>query len=285
MLECVPNVSAGRDIDVIAGLAASCGPPLLDVHADADHNRSVFTLAAPDAGVLTDAVRGLAREVAARVSIVGARRRPPAIGRTRRGAVRRAHRRHRGGDASGAGVRALVGDVLRGTRVLLRRGRRGTPDVARGSGGRVPAARARSRAPRSRTRSSVPPRWVCARLWSRSTACSTPPTWRPRARVARGGARTRRRPPGCACPRVLPRRDRPRAGLDERHRPRAHRDRARVRSGARRACATVARMSTRWSWSGCCRGPSSSAARPTFRAWTGLDEASTIEARIARGPT
>ena len=77
MLECVPNVSAGRDVDVIAGLAASCGTPLLDVHTDPDHNRSVFTLAAPDAGALTDAVQGLARAVASTRVDRGARRRPP----------------------------------------------------------------------------------------------------------------------------------------------------------------------------------------------------------------
>src|SRR5215207_3176103 len=69
MLECVPNVSAGRELDVIDGLAASCGTPLLDVHVDADHNRSVFTLAAPEVGAVTRSVRGLAGALAARVSI------------------------------------------------------------------------------------------------------------------------------------------------------------------------------------------------------------------------
>jgi glutamate formiminotransferase len=46
VLECVPNVSEGRRHDVVDRLAAACGAPLLDVHADPDHNRSVFTLAA-----------------------------------------------------------------------------------------------------------------------------------------------------------------------------------------------------------------------------------------------
>ncbi|HKF91156.1 MAG TPA: glutamate formiminotransferase [Acidimicrobiia bacterium] len=46
MLECVPNVSEGRRPDVVDRLASACGSPLLDVHADPDHNRSVFTLAA-----------------------------------------------------------------------------------------------------------------------------------------------------------------------------------------------------------------------------------------------
>jgi glutamate formiminotransferase len=45
MLECVVNVSEGRRGDAIDELAAACGPALLDVHTDADHHRSVFTLA------------------------------------------------------------------------------------------------------------------------------------------------------------------------------------------------------------------------------------------------
>ena len=49
MLECVVNVSEGRDGDVLADLAASCGSALLDVHSDAHHNRSVFTLVGEDA--------------------------------------------------------------------------------------------------------------------------------------------------------------------------------------------------------------------------------------------
>lgn len=49
MLECVVNVSEGRDDAALADLAASCGAALLDVHSDADHNRSVFTLVGEDA--------------------------------------------------------------------------------------------------------------------------------------------------------------------------------------------------------------------------------------------
>jgi glutamate formiminotransferase/glutamate formiminotransferase/formiminotetrahydrofolate cyclodeaminase len=44
----VPNVSEGRDqaiIDALAAAFASRGARLLDVHADPDHHRSVFTLA------------------------------------------------------------------------------------------------------------------------------------------------------------------------------------------------------------------------------------------------
>ena len=45
-LESVPNVSEGRDPEKIRALAAVMGAHarLLDVHSDADHNRSVFTL-------------------------------------------------------------------------------------------------------------------------------------------------------------------------------------------------------------------------------------------------
>jgi glutamate formiminotransferase len=50
-LESVPNFSAGRErttIDAI-GAALASHARLLDVHADADHNRSVFTLVGEDA--------------------------------------------------------------------------------------------------------------------------------------------------------------------------------------------------------------------------------------------
>ncbi|HUY72676.1 MAG TPA: glutamate formimidoyltransferase [Gaiellaceae bacterium] len=45
-LESVPNFSEGRDPAAIAALGEALGSParLLDVHADPDHNRSVFTL-------------------------------------------------------------------------------------------------------------------------------------------------------------------------------------------------------------------------------------------------
>jgi glutamate formiminotransferase len=43
-MECVVNVSEGRDSSALSRLRESCGPHLLDVHSDPDHNRSVFTL-------------------------------------------------------------------------------------------------------------------------------------------------------------------------------------------------------------------------------------------------
>ena len=49
MLECVVNISEGRDRDLIARLAATAGRALLDVHTDEHHNRSVLTLVGEDA--------------------------------------------------------------------------------------------------------------------------------------------------------------------------------------------------------------------------------------------
>jgi glutamate formiminotransferase / 5-formyltetrahydrofolate cyclo-ligase len=48
VLECVINVSEGRDEAVIDGLRTVAGRSLLDLHQDAHHNRSVLTLAGPD---------------------------------------------------------------------------------------------------------------------------------------------------------------------------------------------------------------------------------------------
>ena len=66
MLECVPNVSEGRDPAVLDTLATACGRALLDVHIDPDHHRSVFTLA----GTTTpEALRSLASAVSERVDL------------------------------------------------------------------------------------------------------------------------------------------------------------------------------------------------------------------------
>jgi len=68
VLECVPNVSEGRDPEVLDALTTACGRALLDVHIDADHHRSVFTLA----GATTlQAVRSLAFGVAGGVDLTG----------------------------------------------------------------------------------------------------------------------------------------------------------------------------------------------------------------------
>lgn len=55
MLECVVNLSEGRDRGTVERIAATAGRDLLDVHLDADHHRSVLTLAGEGA------VRAVAR--------------------------------------------------------------------------------------------------------------------------------------------------------------------------------------------------------------------------------
>jgi glutamate formiminotransferase / 5-formyltetrahydrofolate cyclo-ligase len=61
-LESVPNFSEGRDRETIdaIGRALSERARLLDVHADADHNRSVFTLVGDDMGLVEALVAGVA---------------------------------------------------------------------------------------------------------------------------------------------------------------------------------------------------------------------------------
>jgi len=65
-LESVPNFSAGRDRETINTLAAALGKDaeLLDVHADADHNRSVFTLVGDEEDLIRALLAGI--EVARR---------------------------------------------------------------------------------------------------------------------------------------------------------------------------------------------------------------------------
>ena len=60
MLECVINVSEGRDRTVVWTIAEAAGRCLLDVHTDAGHNRSVLTL-----GGRPEAVEAAARAVTA----------------------------------------------------------------------------------------------------------------------------------------------------------------------------------------------------------------------------
>lgn len=61
-LESVPNVSEGRDPALVAALAAafSGSAQLLDVHSDADHHRSVFTLVGDDDALIDSLVAGIA---------------------------------------------------------------------------------------------------------------------------------------------------------------------------------------------------------------------------------
>ena len=49
MLECVINISEGRDLTAVERIGRAAGPALLDVHTDPDHHRSVLTVVGPDA--------------------------------------------------------------------------------------------------------------------------------------------------------------------------------------------------------------------------------------------
>jgi glutamate formiminotransferase len=60
-LESVPNFSEGRDTATIAAIGDALGAHarLLDVHADEDHNRSVFTLVGTDTELADSLVAGI----------------------------------------------------------------------------------------------------------------------------------------------------------------------------------------------------------------------------------
>jgi glutamate formiminotransferase / 5-formyltetrahydrofolate cyclo-ligase len=60
-LESVPNFSEGRDRETIDAIGAALGERarLLDVHADPDHNRSVFTLVDSDAELVDSLLAGI----------------------------------------------------------------------------------------------------------------------------------------------------------------------------------------------------------------------------------
>jgi glutamate formiminotransferase len=78
----VPNVSEGRDPAAIAAIGeafASTGAALLDVHADPDHHRTVYTLAAAP-GELAAALVAGAREARARIDLRGERGSHPHVG-------------------------------------------------------------------------------------------------------------------------------------------------------------------------------------------------------------
>lgn len=77
----VPNVSEGRDARRLARLAVAfeVGVSLLDRHTDADHDRTVFTLAG-EAGPLTGALTAGAEEALETIDMSGYRGAHPAIG-------------------------------------------------------------------------------------------------------------------------------------------------------------------------------------------------------------
>ena len=74
VLECVVNVSEGRDLDAIAALTATAGRDLLDLHTDPHHHRSVLTLLGEDA------VCRVAREAIVRLDLSTHRGAHPRLG-------------------------------------------------------------------------------------------------------------------------------------------------------------------------------------------------------------
>ena len=79
VLECVVNISEGRDAGTLAILAQACGPRLLDLHADPTTTAAVLTLAGEDR-LVTAAVRDLARQAVRSCRPQGARGAHPRFG-------------------------------------------------------------------------------------------------------------------------------------------------------------------------------------------------------------
>ena len=83
IIECVPNISEGRDKAVIEAVAAAVraapGARLLDISSDAAHNRSVLTLVG-DAGGLRSAVRALFDAAVPRIDLTKHKGEHPRMG-------------------------------------------------------------------------------------------------------------------------------------------------------------------------------------------------------------
>ena len=82
ILLAIPNVSEGRDAEVIARIGeafASTGARLLDVHSDPDHHRTVYTLAGR-AGELWPALAAGARECVSSIDLRAGRGSHPHVG-------------------------------------------------------------------------------------------------------------------------------------------------------------------------------------------------------------
>ncbi len=77
MLECVVNVSEGRDASVVHALGLAAGPHLLDTHTDPHHHRSVLTLAGPQ---VEEAAGGVVTEAVARIDLRAHRGSHPRLG-------------------------------------------------------------------------------------------------------------------------------------------------------------------------------------------------------------
>ena len=85
LVECVPNFSEGKDQAVLDALRAAItavpGVKLLDVQADASHNRSVFTFVAPPVAALEAAFRAM-QVATARIDLTRHRGEHPRMGAT-----------------------------------------------------------------------------------------------------------------------------------------------------------------------------------------------------------
>lgn len=72
VIECVPNISAGRDPEVVSEIAAAVraapGVRLLDVSSDPAHNRSVLTFVGDEAGI-REGVRALFAAAVPRIDL------------------------------------------------------------------------------------------------------------------------------------------------------------------------------------------------------------------------
>jgi glutamate formiminotransferase len=75
----VPNISEGRDADLIETVAGAFDARLLGVHTDPDHNRSVFTLAGAPGGLAQAVLRG-ARAAVDRIDITAHEGGHPRVG-------------------------------------------------------------------------------------------------------------------------------------------------------------------------------------------------------------
>jgi glutamate formiminotransferase/formiminotetrahydrofolate cyclodeaminase len=85
LVECVPNFSEGRKVEVIERLAQAIeeveGAVVLDMHIDADHNRSVITFAA-EAEVVVDAALSVVRLAAELIDLRQHKGEHPRVGAT-----------------------------------------------------------------------------------------------------------------------------------------------------------------------------------------------------------
>ncbi len=68
VVECVVNISEGRDVAVVDAIARAGGDVVLDVHSDSEHHRTVLTLGGPLTEV-ESAARAVATEAVGRIDL------------------------------------------------------------------------------------------------------------------------------------------------------------------------------------------------------------------------